>query len=83
MAQNDPRLAARDRDLGMRRIGQITWRALLAGVAAATVLAVALGHHAAAGAAATKHRDTPGGIVIPAQPPKPGPGSGQVTSGAS
>lgn len=34
MAQQVQRLAARDRYLGMRKIGRITWQAGLAGVAA-------------------------------------------------
>ncbi len=83
MAQQVQRLAARDRDLGMRKIGRITWQTSLAGVAVATVLAVALGQHAAASTAAVRHRHDPGSIVIPAQPPQPSAGSGQVTSGAS
>ena len=65
------------------RSGRITWQTSLAGVAVATVLAVALGQHAAASTAAVRHRDDPGSIVIPAQPPQPSAGSGQVTSGAS
>jgi hypothetical protein len=83
MPQPDPRLAAVERDLGMRRIGQLTWRVGLAGVASATVLAVALGHHTPASAATQGHRSPPGGIVIPAQPPQPSGGFGHVTSGAS
>jgi hypothetical protein len=83
MPHPDPRLAAVARDLGMRRVGQLTWRLGLAGVASATVLAVALGHHAAASAATQGHRSPPGGIVIPAQPPQPSSGFGQVTSGAT
>lgn len=103
MFQQDPLVTARDRDLGLRRIGQITWRAGLAGIACSAVVAAAFGHHAAASTgpaksgsvrqhSASQHRASqhnvnphrrPTPIVIPAQPPQPASGSGQVTSGAS
>jgi hypothetical protein len=63
----------------MAKITAITWRAGAAGVAVAGLLTVALGHQAD-GQQARHSRAT---IVIPAQPPQPAAGSGQVTSGAS
>jgi hypothetical protein len=45
--QHDPRAAARERDLGLRKIGRLTWRAGLAGAACSAVLALAFGHHPA------------------------------------
>ncbi len=83
MPQQVQRGAARDRDLGMRRIRRITWRTGLAAGAVATVLAVALGQQAAASTTVLRHHDEHGSIVIPAQPPQPSGGSGLVTSGAS
>jgi hypothetical protein len=55
-------------------------------VVCSALIAVAFGHHAAA---AQQPKTGSGGhpgqgtIVIPAQPPAPGQGAGQVTSGAS
>jgi hypothetical protein len=83
MPQQDPRAAARDRDLGLRRVGRLTWRAGLAGLGCAAVLAVAFGHHAQASTPAARHSEEPGTIVIPGSPPAPSSGGGQVTSGAS
>ena len=78
--------AAAARDDGLRRISRITWRAGAAGVACSAMIAVALSHHAAA----AQQPGTGGGgnpvqgtIVVPAQPPAPASGAGQVTSGAS
>jgi hypothetical protein len=45
--QHDPRAAARERDLGLRKIGRLTWRAGLAGAVCSAVLALAFGHHPA------------------------------------
>jgi len=45
--QHDPRAAARERDLGLRKIGRLTWRAGLAGAVCSVGLALAFGHHAA------------------------------------
>jgi len=78
MSEHDARAAARDRDAGLAKITSITWRAGAAGVAVAGLLTVALGHHAAAPAGQSRSA-----IVIPAQPPQPTAGSGQVISGAS
>jgi hypothetical protein len=82
MSQRDPRTAARGRDLGLRRIGRLSWRAGLAGLVSSVALAVAFGHHASASAQTPRH-DRDSGIVIPAQPPAPASGGGQVVSGAS
>jgi hypothetical protein len=45
--QHDPRAAARERDLGLRKIGRLTWRVGLAGAVCSAVLALAFGHHPA------------------------------------
>jgi len=45
--QQDPRAAARDRDLGLRKIGRWTWRAGLLGAVCSAVMALAFGYHAA------------------------------------
>lgn len=79
MSEHDPRAAAWDRDAGMAKITAITWRVGAAGVAVAGLLTVALGHHADA-SQPSRGQNT---IVIPAQPPQPASGPGQVTSGAS
>jgi len=79
MSEHDARAAARGRDAGMAKITAITWRVGAAGVAVAGLLTVALGHHADSGQ--TNHGQNT--IVIPAQPPQPAAGPGQVTSGAS
>jgi hypothetical protein len=83
MAEEDVRTAAHDRDAGLAKVTAISWRAGAAGVAAAGLLTVALGQHAAAATSAPRQRNDQGAIVIPAQPPKPTAGAGQVTSGAS
>jgi hypothetical protein len=79
MSEHEWRAAAWDRDAGMAKITAVTWRAGAAGVAVAGLLTVALSHHADA-SQASHGRTT---IVIPAQPPQPATGPGQVTSGAS
>ena len=83
MSQHDARAAARERDSGMRKITQLTWRAGAAGVAVAAVIAVAFTHHADASASQPERQHSQSAIVIPAQPPQPAGGFGQVTSGAS
>jgi hypothetical protein len=83
MPERDGRAAARERDSGMRKISQLTWRAGAAGVVLAAVIAVAFTHHADASASQPKRQHGQGSIVIPAQPPQPTGGFGQVTSGAS
>jgi hypothetical protein len=94
--QHDPRSAARERDLGLRKIGRMTWRAGLAGAACSAVIALALGQHAPAAASTggtggasgsgsnvTREHDDQGTIVIPAQPPQSAVGPGHVASGGS
>jgi len=74
-----------DRDRGIRRIVRLTWRTGAAGVACSALIGVALAHHAQAAATAPGHarHHQPGQIVIPANPPQPATGPGQVNSGAS
>jgi hypothetical protein len=83
MPQHDIRAAAHDRDAGMAKITALSWRAGAAGVVIAGLLTFALGHHPAASSGPAEHRNDQGTIVIPAQPPAPASGTGQVTSGAS
>jgi hypothetical protein len=82
MRRDDVRFAAAARDDGIRKISKVTWRAGAAGVVCSALIAVAFGHHAAT--QPQKGGDQgQGTIVIPAQPPAPAHGAGQVTSGAS
>jgi hypothetical protein len=91
--QHDPRSAARERDLGLRKVGRITWRAGLAGAACSAVIALALGQHAPAAASTggtsgsggkvTREHSDQGTIVIPSQPPQSVVGPGHVASGGS
>jgi hypothetical protein len=82
--QEKPAVAASERDRGVRKVASLTWRAGAAGVACSALIGVALAHHAEASPApAAPRHSPPGQIVIPAQPPQPATGSGQVTSGAS
>jgi hypothetical protein len=92
VVQPDPRGAAHERDLGLRRIGRLTWRAGLAGAACSAVLALAFGHQADAtsshgggprGSSPTTHNQDGNSIVIPAQPPQSANGPSQVTSGGT
>jgi hypothetical protein len=83
MPQHDIRAAAHDRDAGMAKITALSWRAGAAGVVIAGLLTFAFGHHAAASGSPAAHRNDQGTILIPAQPPAPATGGGQVTSGAS
>ncbi|HEY2551490.1 MAG TPA: hypothetical protein VGI64_13015 [Streptosporangiaceae bacterium] len=82
MRQGSERSAAAVRDDGLRRISRLTWRAGAAGVICSAVIAAAFGHHVKSTSPATS-RPSQGSILIPAQPPAAGSGSGQVTSGAS
>ena len=75
--------AAAARDDGLSRISRLTWRAGAAGVACSALIAVAFGHHGAAAHSKTSGNPGQGTIVVPAQPPAPAGGAGQVTSGAS
>jgi hypothetical protein len=81
----DVRLAAsRARDSGLHRVSRLTWRAGVASLACSAVIGVALAHQSDASAGTTHpQHSTPGQIVIPAKPPQPSGGSGQVNSGAS
>jgi hypothetical protein len=98
MRRDDVRFAAAARDDGLRKISKLTWRAGAAGVVCSAVIAVAFGHHVAAPQPATVHGGTSsagssnsgggasgskGTIVVPAQPPAPAKGGGQVTSGGT
>ncbi len=85
MPQYDARTAsaARERDSGVRKVSRLTWRCGLVGVACSAVITGALVHHADASTATTHPRHQSGGILIPATPPQPASGSGQVNSGAS
>jgi hypothetical protein len=80
MRRDDFSFAVDARDDGLRKITRLTWRAGAAGVICSALIAVAFGHN-------VKHTApvpaAPGSILIPAQPPAPAPGAGQVTSGAS
>jgi hypothetical protein len=89
MPQHDTRFAgqnrdaAKNRDSGMAKITALSWRAGAAGVAAAGLLTVVLGHHPVARTVPAGHRNDRRSILIPAQPPHQAAGTGQVTSGAS
>ena len=75
--------AARQRDSGVRKVSRLTWRCGMAGIACSAAIAGAFAHHADASTAAARPHHQSGGIVIPATPPRPAGGSGQVNSGAS
>ena len=85
MPQYDARTAGatRERDTGVRKVSRLTWRCGLVGVACSAVITGALAHHADASTAAARPHHQSGGIVIPATPPRPASGAGQVSSGAS
>jgi len=74
------------RDTGLRKVTRLTWQAGAAGVVCSALIAAAFGHGVASQHATDNRgssRAGQGTIQIPAQPPVPAPGSGQVTSGAS
>jgi hypothetical protein len=83
MRRDEVRFAAARRDDGLRKISRYTWRASAAGVACSALIALAFGHHGAATQSKTSGNPGQGTIVVPAQPPAPAGGAGQVTSGAS
>jgi hypothetical protein len=94
VVQRDPRGAVYERDLGLRRIGRLTWRAGLAGAACSAVMALAFGHQAADAtsshtggtsgrSSSTTNNKDGNSIVIPAQPPQSASGPSQVTSGGT
>jgi hypothetical protein len=80
MRRDERNYAVAARDDGLRKVTRLTWRAGAIGIVCSALIAVAFGHN-------VKH--TPprppatGTIVIPAQPPAPAQGAGQVISGAS
>jgi hypothetical protein len=84
MRRDDVRFAMAARDDGVRKVSRFTWRAGAVAAVCSALIAVAFGHNVAA-----HHQQGNGGqqgqstIVIPAQPPAPAQGAGQVTSGAS
>ena len=84
MRRDDTAFATAARDAGIRRISKFTWQAGAVGVVCSALIAVAFGHHAAARQSKAGNGNAgQGTIVIPAQPPAPAQGAGQVTSGAS
>lgn len=80
MSGNDMRYAAARRDDGVRAVTKFTWRAGIAGVICSAIIGLAFGHHADTQTAQQRQQ---GGILVPNQPPAPGHGVGQVTSGAT
>jgi hypothetical protein len=80
MRRDDMRFAVAVRDDGVRKVTRLTWRAGAVGVVCSALIAVAFGHGVRHTAPSHSSQGT---IVIPAQPPAPAQGSGQVTSGAS
>jgi hypothetical protein len=76
----DMRYAVVARDDGLRKIGKYTWRAGAAAAICSALIALAFGHHSQPASASSGGS---GSIQVPSQPPGPGLGGGQVTSGAS
>jgi len=80
MRRDDADYAVAARNDGVRMVSRLTWRAGAVGIICSALIAAAFGHN-------VRHtvptRQAPGTIVIPAQPPAPVQGAGQVTSGAS
>lgn len=84
--RRDVRFAMAARDDGVRKVGKVTFQAGLIGVISSGLIALAFGMHAAAQSAGSgTGSSSPGGgsISVPAQPPAPGQGPSQVTSGGS
>lgn len=97
--RHDVGFAAAARDDGIHKVSKYTWRAGAAGVVCSALLAVAFGHHVATqqgtgsnGGSSRSQQSTGGSngsnqggstILVPAQPPAPAQGGGQVSSGAS
>jgi hypothetical protein len=82
MRRDDVRFAIAARDDGMRKISRFTWRAGAVGAVCSALIAVAFGHNVAAHQHARGSQPSQG-IIVPAQPPGPAQGAGQVVSGAS
>jgi hypothetical protein len=80
MSGYDRRDAAARRDEGVRTVTKYTWRAGVIGLICSAFIGLAFAHHADA---QTAQQRQPGGILVPSQPPGPGHGGGQVTSGAT
>jgi hypothetical protein len=76
----DVRYAVAARDDGLRKVGKFTWRAAGAAAVCSALIALAFGHHNRPAPTGSASR---GSIQVPSQPPGPGQGGGQVTSGAS
>jgi hypothetical protein len=86
MRRDNAGSAVAARDDGLRRVTRLTWQAGAASVVCSALIAAAFGHGVASGHATTRTgtgQHGRGAILIPAQPPAPAAGSGQVTSGAS
>jgi hypothetical protein len=83
MRRDDVRFAMAARDDGMRKISRFTWRAGAVGVVCSALIAAAFGHSIAAHHQGNGGQPGQGTIIVPAEPPAPAQGAGQVTSGAS
>jgi hypothetical protein len=83
MRRDDMRLAMAVRDDGMRKVTRLTWRAGVIGVVCSALMAVAFGHNVKQTTPGLQRSPGQGTIIIPARPPAPARGAGQVTSGAS
>lgn len=83
MRRDDMRFAMAARDDGMRKISRLTWRAGAVGVVCSALIAAAFGHSIAAHHQGNGGQPGQGTIIVPAEPPAPAQGAGQVTSGAS
>jgi hypothetical protein len=81
MRRDDVEYAMAARDDGVRKVTRFTWRAGAIGIICSALIAVAFGHNVRH--TAPVRPPAPGTIVIPAQPPTPAQGAGQVISGAS
>jgi hypothetical protein len=85
MRRDGARSATAARDAGLRRVTRMTWQIGAAGVACSAVIAAAFGHNVARARAVPPRAPATqqGQLQIPAQPPAPAAGAGQVISGAS
>lgn len=81
MRRDDVGSAVAARDDGVRKVTRLTWRAGAISVICSALIAVAFGHNVKH--AAPRPPGQGSSIIIPAQPPAPAQGAGQVTSGAS
>jgi len=83
MRRDDVRFAMAARDDGVRKISRFTWRAGAVAAVCSALIAAAFGHNVAARHQGSGGQPGQGTIIVPAQPPAPAQGAGQVTSGAS